>query len=496
VKLALGFVIVFFATAMLIHYRASSSSYAAKIDHELHRMASKIVHLKREARKAHALEMEDERLEGELTERTEALRRKEEQLAEAERKERLERTQLQARDEQLLELKERLVREEREKDDEIRRLVGEVRSARARSKLRGDGADPVTSEMERRLRAMFGDVQARSRRRAWERYGPGPHRVAMEINVPPLHEIWPDRYFPHDPMGDDDDGYDGDDDNDDNRGEDSSAAATDTDAKEGEGDDDQEEEDDDDGGYFNDDCAFPEEEFFSDDTYGPGGGCQPSILRPSQTVIIFEMASLDYMPHSVELFLDQVDEGLWDNTYFVRNAAHVLQATPKVDVRSPWISQWDKPQAKSEQDALNLTQNFVDADLMHVQFQEYHHSFPHEKYTVGFAGRPGGPMFYINKRDNTDAHGPGGQMHGFGKWDDAEPCFAKVVGGFEAVRWMANVPVDRENHEGLDRMRRYIRIRRAWVIGDNEEDDDEDEEDEEDGSGKGGSREKSNIFRK
>ena len=60
------------------------------------------------------------------------------------------------------------------------------------------------------------------------------------------------------------------------------------------------------------------------------------------------------------------------------------------------------------------------------------HNFPHKKYTLGYAGRPGGPDFYISTADNTHNHGPGGQ----GNYDDpseADPCFASVVLGYESV---------------------------------------------------------------
>lgn len=59
-------------------------------------------------------------------------------------------------------------------------------------------------------------------------------------------------------------------------------------------------------------------------------------------------------------------------------------------------------------------------------------NFPHIKYTLGYAGRPGGPDFYVSTQDNTLNHGPGGQ----GSYEDAaeaDPCFANVVPGFEHV---------------------------------------------------------------
>ena len=59
-------------------------------------------------------------------------------------------------------------------------------------------------------------------------------------------------------------------------------------------------------------------------------------------------------------------------------------------------------------------------------------NFPHKKWTLGYAGRPGGPDFYVSTLDNTKNHGPGGQ----GSYEDpteADPCFAKVVPGYERV---------------------------------------------------------------
>lgn len=44
-----------------------------------------------------------------------------------------------------------------------------------------------------------------------------------------------------------------------------------------------------------------------------------------------------------------------------------------------------------------------------LRFQEYSPQYPHEKHTLGFAGRPGGPPFYISTVDNVRNHGPGSQ---------------------------------------------------------------------------------------
>jgi hypothetical protein len=59
-------------------------------------------------------------------------------------------------------------------------------------------------------------------------------------------------------------------------------------------------------------------------------------------------------------------------------------------------------------------------------------NFPHKKYTLGYAGRPGGPDFYVSTQDNTLNHGPGGQTS-YEEASEADPCFAKVVPGFEHV---------------------------------------------------------------
>jgi hypothetical protein len=73
---------------------------------------------------------------------------------------------------------------------------------------------------------------------------------------------------------------------------------------------------------------------------------------------------------------------------------------------------------------------------MGLAFQEYDARFPHEKYTLGFAGRPGGPEFYISTVDNVANHGPGSQ----GSKTEADSCFARVVGGFDVVERMRKQP--------------------------------------------------------
>ena len=74
--------------------------------------------------------------------------------------------------------------------------------------------------------------------------------------------------------------------------------------------------------------------------------------------------------------------------------------------------------------------------------QEYHADFPHVKYTLGYAGtRPGGPDFLdVSTQGNSRNHGPGGQGS-YAVKSEADPCFAKVVEGFEAVDRMHTLKV-------------------------------------------------------
>jgi hypothetical protein len=83
------------------------------------------------------------------------------------------------------------------------------------------------------------------------------------------------------------------------------------------------------------------------------------------------------------------------------------------------------------------------------------------KYTLGYAGRPGGPDFYVSTQDNTRNHGPGGQTS-YEDTAEADPCFAKVVKGFEPV-------VDRMHESsvkpgGYKHMQHNIAIRKMRLL--------------------------------
>ena len=150
-------------------------------------------------------------------------------------------------------------------------------------------------------------------------------------------------------------------------------------------------------------------------------------------VLLLDMAPLDLMPVAVNLFLQQVHHGLWDGSHFAANAHHVLQAGPHdLDQRGGY-------------DGNAHFGRFRDAKLESMPFQEYHEGYPHERHTVGFPGRPGGPDFYINKVDNTNIHGPGGQDH-HDLHEEADPGFARLrePGGGEMLEKLDKIPTYRK----------------------------------------------------
>eukprot|EP00979_Chaetoceros_neogracilis_P007854 scaffold1698_cov279-Chaetoceros_neogracile.AAC.13 len=163
------------------------------------------------------------------------------------------------------------------------------------------------------------------------------------------------------------------------------------------------------------------------------------------TSFTIEMAPIEFMPYTVNHFLQQVSLGLWNGCSFHRNAGHVVQGGP--------ISNHLNPGAK-------VRKGFKEADLGSVVFQEYHKDFPHKKYTLGYAGRPGGPDFYVSTVDNTRNHGPGGQQD-YAMKSEADPCFAKVIDGFDAVDRMHSLSVQPGDYH---RLSHYVAIKSATLL--------------------------------
>jgi cyclophilin family peptidyl-prolyl cis-trans isomerase len=150
--------------------------------------------------------------------------------------------------------------------------------------------------------------------------------------------------------------------------------------------------------------------------------------------ILIELAPVNDMPHAVYWFLEQVTHELYNGCSFHRNAGHVMQGGPAPNFKSP-------PSPR-------LAQRFKDSRFPSILFQEYSANFPHVKYTMGLAGRPGGPDFYVSTNDNSRLHGPGGQTS-YEDPSEADSCFAKIVQGTEIIDRMQLGPVKPGGYKAL-----------------------------------------------
>jgi len=155
----------------------------------------------------------------------------------------------------------------------------------------------------------------------------------------------------------------------------------------------------------------------------------PSIMPDERNgKILIELAPIELTPHVVFVFLEIVRT--WTGGAFNRVAGHVLQTT-------------------------------VDGSHEGLAFQEYHPDFPHKQFTLGYAGRPGGPPWYISIIDNTQNHGPGSQ----GSATEADGCFGKVLEGFDVVEQIKKHPKtanmgfinDRDAHIKISNMKLVTR---------------------------------------
>jgi len=113
--------------------------------------------------------------------------------------------------------------------------------------------------------------------------------------------------------------------------------------------------------------------------------------------ILIEMAPSELQPHSIFTYMEIARN--YKGGGFHRIANHVLQ----VQVRAPGVQ--------------------------HLAFQEYSPEYPHKKGTVGYAGRPSGPAWYVSLLNNVRNHGPGSQQKA--NPHEADSCFGTVIEGFD-----------------------------------------------------------------
>mmetsp|Transcript_602 Transcript_602/g.705 ORF Transcript_602/g.705 Transcript_602/m.705 type:complete len:305 (+) Transcript_602:53-967(+) len=145
--------------------------------------------------------------------------------------------------------------------------------------------------------------------------------------------------------------------------------------------------------------------------YGPGEPYRVKVELEFQKTIpdfhengaagsfVIELAPSSLQPHSIYSFLEIARN--WKKGAFHRNAGHVLQVMVQ---QTP---------------------------VQHLAFQEYSDEYPHKMGTVGYAGRPSGPAWYVSIKDNTRAHGHGSQQKK--NPYEADSCFGTVIEGFEDV---------------------------------------------------------------
>ena len=142
--------------------------------------------------------------------------------------------------------------------------------------------------------------------------------------------------------------------------------------------------------------------------------------QPTMQSIVFEVAPLNSLPHVIEAALNIFHDKSLNGGTFIMSRGHILVFGP-VDPHD-------------EENNSRLEQKMVDVDLFPegaLLFTEYSSEQPHSQYTVGFNAR--GPVMYINMLDNTDRHGPESRK-------DPDPCFARVVEGFDVIQRIAQVP--------------------------------------------------------
>lgn len=145
-------------------------------------------------------------------------------------------------------------------------------------------------------------------------------------------------------------------------------------------------------------------------------------------ILTVETAPLSLMPYAVSYFLRQISSCLWDGTTIFRSREHIL-------VSRPFDHETGEDRYLKHRDA----------GTDHLAFREHSDEFPHVEYTLGYAGRPGGPHWYINTMDNADSHGPS-SLEDEGD-PEGDPCFAKIVGGDgkELVDRIMGLPKDEED---------------------------------------------------
>jgi len=121
-----------------------------------------------------------------------------------------------------------------------------------------------------------------------------------------------------------------------------------------------------------------------------------------------QLASLTEMPHTIFVLMELIHLKAYHGTVIKASEGTLDAGSPTDADKSVAVKVWDR-----------LVKYGYEKP---VSFKEHSGTFPHEEFTIGFV--EAGPALAINTVDNTQVRGPAGR-------DD--PCFGKVVSGFETL---------------------------------------------------------------
>jgi len=149
------------------------------------------------------------------------------------------------------------------------------------------------------------------------------------------------------------------------------------------------------------------------------GGNSPSVWY-----FTVETAPVNKMPHSLNIFLRQIELKLWDGCTIPINSDHKLFANSR-----------------------NKLEDFQDAMLTSVTFRE-RSDYPSEAYSIGFHEMNGLPEIYINTKIYQNAQGDN-------KYHSA---FGKVFHGRDVIDKVASLPAS------SGQLQTEVIIKRAYLI--------------------------------
>jgi cyclophilin family peptidyl-prolyl cis-trans isomerase len=149
-------------------------------------------------------------------------------------------------------------------------------------------------------------------------------------------------------------------------------------------------------------------------------------MGPNEEPNVFEieLAPLSEMPHTVFTFLDLVHLQLYDGTSFIAADNSRIEGGSPNHAPTPHAVKLHERYAKFGYNRSPLG------------FNEYSPTFPHEAFTIGFAGSPiSGPTLAINLMDNSATRGPNDELGRRG-----DPCFGKIISGFDTLQRIQTAP--------------------------------------------------------